>query len=212
MEKIEIFAQRRDERGKGPARRLRAAGKIPAVFYGKKAETVNLTLDLHELNKALDQATSNPLFDLKIQGHGGEMTRTAILKERQVNPVNGALVHLDFIQVFMDVVIEVSVPLEFVGKPAGVDKGGSLQAASRDLRVACLPSSIPGVIQVDVSGLEIGHSIHIGEIPLPPGVEVVQDKGTALATVLAPKRPEEMVEAEVTEAAEPGEKPAAGES
>jgi large subunit ribosomal protein L25 len=140
------------------------------------------------------------------------MSRTAILKERQVNPVSGALLHLDFIQVFMDVAIEVTVPLEFVGKPAGVDKGGTFQAAARDLRVACLPSRIPEVIEVDVSGLEIGHSIHIGEISLPPGVDVVQDKGTALATVLAPKRPEEMVAAEVAEAAEPGEKPAAEES
>lgn len=213
MNRITLAVDQRHEAGKGPARRLRASGKVPAVVYGKKMEPIKVAVDLYEFKKSFDQAGSNPLFDLKIGGGDAASKRTALLKERQINPVDGALVHLDFVEVFMDVAIEVTVPLEFQGRPEGVEKGGVFQAAARELRISCTPDRIPESIAVDLSGLEIGDSIHVSDISLPKGVEVVQDEKLALATVLAPAREEEVIpeeevapeEAEAAEAAEPSE-------
>jgi large subunit ribosomal protein L25 len=180
-------------------------------------EPIKIAIDLHEFKKSFDQAGSNPLFDLEIRDNGGKAKRTAILKERQINPIDGAIVHLDFIEVFMDVAIEVTVPLEFQGKPAGVEKGGLFQAVARDLRISCTPDRIPGVIEVDISGLDIGDSIHVSDISLPSGVEVVQEGTLALATVVVPAReeeevPEEELEAGEAEAAEEQEAAETGET
>lgn len=200
MNRIVLYAEKRSQTGKGPARRLRAAGKAPAVFYGKKTEPMKLAVNIHEFKKAVEQAGSNPIFDLQVREDGGTITKSAILKERQIVPLDGSLVHLDFLQVYMDEAIEVTVPLEFVGKPIGVEKGGVFQAVARDLRISCLPSDIPNIITVDVSTADVGHSIHVADIPLPSGVTALQEEGTALATVLAPKTGEEEVaEEEVTE-------------
>lgn len=191
MNRIVLSAEKRSQTGKGPARRLRAAGKAPAVFYGKKTEPMKLAIDIHEFKKAIDLAGSNPIFDLQVKENGSTVSKSAILKERQIVPLDGSLVHLDFLQVFMDEAIEVTVQVEFVGKPIGVEKGGVFQAVAKELRVSCLPNDIPQIITVDVSTADVGHSIHVGDIPLPPGVTAVQEEGIALATVLAPKAAEE---------------------
>jgi large subunit ribosomal protein L25 len=191
MNRIVLLAEERSLTGKGPARRLRAAGKAPAVFYGKKTEPMKLAIDIHEFKKAIDLAGSNPIFDLQVKEDGNTVSKSAILKERQIVPLDGSLVHLDFLQVYMDEAIEVTVQVEFVGKPIGVEKGGVFQAVAKELRVSCLPNDIPQIITVDVSTADVGHSIHVGDIPLPPGVTAVQDEGIALATVLAPKTGEE---------------------
>jgi large subunit ribosomal protein L25 len=211
MNRITLAVDQRHQAGKGPARRLRASGKVPAVVYGKKMEPIKVSVDLHEFKKSFDLAGSNPIFDLKIRDDGGASTRTAILKERQVNPLDGALVHLDFIEVFMDVAIEVTVPLEFQGKPVGADQGGVLQAAARELRISCTPDRIPEAIAVDISGLDIGDSIHVSDISLPSGVQVVQDETLALATVVIPAREEEVLPEEEV-AAEEAEEAGAAET
>ena len=208
MSRITLTVDKRDKTGKGPARRLRAAGKVPAIFYGKKAEPVRIAVDTHDFRKAVDQAGTNPLFDLQIRGEAKGSTRRVLLKDRQVRPWDGTLVHLDFLEVFMDETIEVTVPLEFQGKPVGLDKGGVFHVASRELAVSCLPDDIPDVIKVDVSGLDIGQSLHVSEITLPKGLSPLGDLGVALATVAAPKKEEvvvEEVEAAPTEEAETAE-------
>lgn len=210
MNRIKLGVDQRHQCGKGPARRLRASGKVPAVVYGKKMEPIKIAIDVHQFRKSFDQAGSNPIFDLEIRDNGGAAKRTAILKDRQINPVDGAIVHLDFIEIFMDEAIEVTVPLEFQGKPAGVDQGGIFQPAVRELRIFCTPDRIPGVIAVDISGLDIGDSIHVSDLSLPSGVEVVQEETLALATVAVPAReeeapPEEEEAAEVAEAGEAAE-------
>jgi large subunit ribosomal protein L25 len=134
------------------------------------------------------------------------LTKSALLKERQIRPWDGDVVHLDFVEVFMDEAIEVTVPLEFDGKPVGLDKGGLFHIASRDLRISCLPGDIPQIIKIDISGLDLGHSIHVGEITLPKGVTAVDEPGIALATVASPKKGEEEAEAEAPEAVVPTEK------
>jgi large subunit ribosomal protein L25 len=200
MNKIALDADKRSETGKGPARRLRAAGKIPAVFYGSKSEPIHLAVDLREFKKSMDQAGANVLFDLKIKDAGKGATRTAILKERQTQPADGAIMHLDFVEIFKDVAIEVTVPLEFVGKSKGIEKGGLLEIAARQVLVSCLPGDIPATIQVDVSEVDLGHTLHVGDIVLPRGVELRQDPALAVATVVtpsgieAPAPPEEAAE------------------
>ncbi len=208
MNKVTLSVDQRTETGKGPARRLRAVGKAPAIFYGKKTEPIKIAIDIHDFKKAVEQAGSNPLFDLKIRGDEDTTTRRALLKERQIRALDGSLVHLDFLEVFMDESIEVTVPIEFEGKPVGIDKGGVFQPSTRELRISCLPDNIPNVITVDVSGLDVGHSVHVGEIPLPEGVSALQDKGVAVATVAAPKKAEEeAAPAEEAEAPAAPEKP-----
>lgn len=196
MNRITVTVDQRNETGKGPARRLRAAGKIPAIFYGRKSDPVSLALDEHEFKKILEQAGSNPLFDLQI---GGTTNRSALLKERQINPTDGRILHVDFHEVLMDESVAVTVPVEFEGKPIGVEKGGDFLIATREIRVSCLPGNIPEKIVVDVSTLDLGHSIHVGEIDLPEGVTPDMEAGVALASVATPKKEEEEAPAEEPE-------------
>lgn len=206
MAKITLTADKRDETGKGPARRLRAAGKVPAIFYGKKTEPIRIAVDNHDFRRAVEQAGTNPLFDLQISEKGKISTRRALLKDRQTRPWDGTLVHLDFLEVFMDESIQVTVPLEFEGKPAGLDKGGLFHVASRELAISCLPDDIPDVIKVDISGLDVGNSLHVSDITLPKGVSALGDPGVALATVASPKKEEEEEAAAPTEEVEVGGK------
>ncbi len=200
MNKITLNVEQRYETGKGPARRLRAAAKAPAIFYGKKVEPINLAVDTHDFVVKMEKAGHNPLFDLKIMTEAGEIIKTAILKDKQTRAVDGRVLHLDFVQVFMDEAIEVVTPLEFVGKPIGVEKGGMFQPVAREIRISCFPDNIPDVIVVDVSKIEMGHSIHVGEIKLPEGVKAATDSAIALATVLAPKKDEAGAKTEEAEA------------
>jgi large subunit ribosomal protein L25 len=199
MNRITVAVDQRDETGKGPARRLRAAGQIPAIFYGRKTDPIKLALNEHEFRKLLEQAGSNPLFDLQIDG---STSRSALLKERQVRAVDGKILHLDFHEVLMDEAVEVSVTLEYEGKPIGVEKGGDFLIITREIRVSCLPGNIPEKIVVDVSTLELGHSVHVGEISLPEGVTADMEAGVALASVTAPRKEEEEAPAEEAEKAE----------
>jgi large subunit ribosomal protein L25 len=204
MNKITLQVEQRSETGKGPARRLRAAGQAPAIFYGRKAEPVKLAINVHEFRKAVEEAGSNPLFDLRVTGDGKTTSLSAMLKERQIRPVDGSLVHLDFQEVLMDESIEVTVPLEFEGKPIGLDKLGEFHIISRELRISCLPGDIPNVITIDVSGLDLGHSIHAGDVTLPAGASAVTEPTVALATVSAPRKEKAEVEEEGPEPAEKG--------
>jgi large subunit ribosomal protein L25 len=202
MNRIALQVEQRNETGKGPARRLRAAGLAPAIFYGRKTEPVMLAVNVHEFRKAIEDAGSNPLFDLKILDQGKTWSRSAMLKDRQIRPTDGSVVHLDFQEVLMDESIEVTVPLEFDGKPIGLDKGGEFHITTRELRISCLPSDIPNVITIDVSGLDLGNSIHAGDVALPQGASAATDPTVALAIVSAPKKEKEAAEEEAPETAE----------
>lgn len=200
MNKISLEAIRRTETGKGPARRLRAAGQAPAILYGKKKEPLAITINVRELLKAMEHAGGNPIFDLDIMDNGSSIKRKAILKERQIKAVDGELVHLDFLEISSDEAIEVSVHVEFDGTPVGVENGGELQVVTRELRVSCLPDDIPRVIVANVAGLDIGKSLHLSDITLPEGVVAVQEPNTVLASVAGQKPAEEEQAAEPTEA------------
>jgi large subunit ribosomal protein L25 len=184
-----LAAEIRSGTGKGAARKLRAQGSIPAVVYGKAKEGRPIMVSARDLQRLLLKSTAgiNTLIDLQIDD--GE--EVVIVKELQREPVGGDYLHADFYTVDLTQKIEVSVPLHFVGKAPGVDLGGILDHPLREIELRCLPRAIPESIDVDVSTLEIGQSIHVRELQLPANVEVVSDPELAVAAVATPRAEEE---------------------
>ena len=194
-----LGAETRTETGKGAGRRLRAAGRIPAVLYGKGVENQSLSVDPKALNTLLHASGAglNTLIDLEVGGK----SRQVLLKALQREPVGGGFVHADFFQVDLTARVTVSVPIHIVGTPKGVAlDGGILDLPVREVDVECLPNAIPDQIDIDVSALEIGDSIHVNELTLPADTEMRTDLGLAVASVVQPKAAE--VEEVVEEVAE----------
>jgi large subunit ribosomal protein L25 len=192
-----LSAENREGVGKGVTRKLRAAGRIPGVIYGKTRDPQSISLDPTALEKLLRGAGGlNTLIDLSV----GERTDTVLVKELQRHPVRGAFWHVDFYQVDLSQKITVDIPLHFVGKAKGVEFGGILDHPLREIEVECLPRAIPEFVEVDVSALEVGDSIHVSELQLPDGVEVMTDGQLPVASVVLPAA--EVEETPTEEAAE----------
>jgi large subunit ribosomal protein L25 len=184
--KFEMAAEVRERSGKGVARQLRRNGKIPGVLYGQ-AECLLLTLDPASITGILRaHAASTALISLKIAG-GSQALRTALLRDFQVDPVTGEVLHADLFEVSMDKAIRVKVPVTVVGGvPAGVKEGGVLQHNLRELHIECLPSAIPDQIEVDASQLAIGQGIHIRDLSRREGVRILDDVDQMVVSVAAP--------------------------
>ena len=202
MEQIDLKAQVRKKTGKGPARTLRREGRMPAVLYGQKTESIMLSIDIRDFEKVVKKANvGSLLLNLQIQ-NGKTSTRPAMIKELQTNPVTGAFLHVDFYEIDMQRKINVSVPVVARGKSVGVENGGLLQIVRRELELFCLPTAIPKAIEVDITDLDIGDSIHLQEITLPAEVELSEETDFTVITVLAPKMEEEVVAEEELEEGE----------
>ncbi len=185
--------------GNGPARVLRRAGQIPAVLYGRKIEPVLLSVNTKDLEQILKKGSfGQVILNLVIQ-NGKKVTRSAIIKELQTHPVSGNLIHIDFYEVDMKRQIKVMVPVVTTGKSVGIEEGGLLNIVRRELEVFCLPGDIPEAIEIDISELTIGDSIHVEDVPLGENVEVATDLNYTVVTVLSPKVEEEVVEEEEEE-------------
>jgi large subunit ribosomal protein L25 len=201
-----LSAETRSGSGKGFNRKLRVAGRIPAVVYGKGRDAQPVTLDPKALDTLLHQSGAglNTLIDLSVAGR----TDTVLVKELQRHPVHGAFLHVDFYRVDLTQKITVSIPIHFVGKAKGVEFGGILDHPLRELEVECLPRAIPEFVEVDVSALEVGDSIHVSDLRLPEGVEVKTEGTLPVASVVLPAAEveatpvETIVEGEVAEGAE----------
>lgn len=213
MAETALQAQKREGTGKGVGRKLRAAGRIPAVMYGRGKENVTLSLEPRALEKVLagSQAGMNTLIDLTVEG--GAKT-VVLVRELQRDPVKGTLVHADLFQIDLTQTIEVSVPLHIVGTPKGVAlDGGILDFALREIEIECLPRSIPDQIDVDVAALEIGESLHVRDLTLPQGVTLRSDPDLSVVSVVAPtaeEAPAAAAPAEGEAAAAAAATPAAG--
>jgi large subunit ribosomal protein L25 len=201
-----LQVSKRQSGGKGPARRLRASGKIPAVVYGHGKENVDVTLDSRGFEKFLATLRSEAeLISLRLDGESdGE--RLTLIKALQRHPVSDRIVHVDFFEINPNEQIHISVPLHFVGTPVGVvDQGGMLEFLQRELPIVCLPRHIPSVIDVDITGLAANTAIHVAELKLPENVITREDPKKALAhviTKLAKEEPQPAAEgAAATEAA-----------
>jgi large subunit ribosomal protein L25 len=204
----------REHTGKGMGRRLRAGGRIPAILYGRGRESVPISLDPRLLEKLLatSDAGMNTLIDLAVAGRSDLAGKVVLVKELQRHPVRGSLLHADFYEVDLTKTIEVSVPIHVVGTAAGVAlDGGILDQALRELEIECLPRAIPDQIDVDVSALMIGQSIHVRELALPEGVKLLSDPDLSVVSVVAPAAEivPEVAAAEVAPEVE-GEVPAEG--
>jgi large subunit ribosomal protein L25 len=197
----------RKEHGKGVARKLRAAGRIPAVCYRRNAEPVPVSLDPKELDLLLRNASSgiNTLIDLKVTGGGDFDGRQVLVKELQRDPISGAYLHADLYAVDLQQKIHVSVPINLTGTSIGVSLGGGvLDYATRELDVECLPNAIPEEFTIDVSEIEIGQSLHVRDIVVPENVEVLNDPDVTVMSVVAPVAIEEEAPAEEEEEGEEG--------
>jgi len=179
-----ISARSRESRGKGAARQTRREGRIPGVLYGHGEDSVSLSVDANELQKLVHSISiENTIVDLDL---GSGEPYKVLIRELQRHPFRDEFVHIDFFHVAMDEKIQVEVPIVLIGTPTGVkNKGGVLDHQLRELEVFCLPGSIPEKIELDVSSLDIGDSIHVSDIELPD-VEILTELDRAVVAVLAP--------------------------
>ncbi len=183
MATASLSAELRSETGKGVARKLRAAGRVPAVVYGHARAPQSLSVGARELGRLLDQfSAASTVFELALDGG---TTRT-LIREVQRHPVDRTLVHVDFQELVAGERVTVRVPLVFIGVPEGVrSEGGLLEEQIRDLDVSADPSSIPDHFDVDVSGLAMGHPLHVRDLKLPAGITVLTDADATVAMVTA---------------------------
>jgi large subunit ribosomal protein L25 len=184
METQTLTVERRTGKGKGAARALRRAGRIPGILYGPKRAPEMVAIDPLGLKKVLlATGAENIPFDLAIDG--GEPIRVMV-KELQREPLAGKPLHADFWELTKGKKIMVEVAMHVRGVAPGVDKGGVVQLVTRDLRIECLPEAIPEFIEVDVSELEVGHAIHVRDLTLPEGLRPVAEPDQTLVTCLPP--------------------------
>ena len=205
MEQLELKTKVRKTIGNGPARVLRREGRIPAVLYEPKTEPILLSVEVREFEQVLKSGNVGQLLLSLIIQNGQETTRPAMIKELQSHPVTGRFLHVDFYEIDLTRKIRVGIPVVPIGTPVGVELGGMLQIVRREVDVLCLPTQIPETIEVDVTNLEIGDSIHVQEIQPEGDVEIPSDVNYTVITILAPKveaEPEEEGEELEEEAAE----------
>ncbi len=211
IEKLKIST--RESVGKGAAKRLRASGMVPGIIYGYKTEPVMIKTNTHDFRMTMrGLETTNPFFNIVGEDEGGKKIEgnIVILKELQIHPLTHEYIHIDLHKIDMEKVLTVEVPIHFVGKAEGVKMGGILQEIRRQLDISALPTNIPEYIEVDVSELNIGDSIHLNDIKLPEGCQTEMSVNYTVVIVVAPKLYEEEVEEEVEEEIE-GEGEAEGE-
>ena len=198
MELIKVEAQKRTGTGKSVARKLRREGLVPGVVYGMDREP-EIVAVRREVVERLERLGRSVLVELYVDGERPEEDVAAIVKEVQRHPVSWAPLAIDLQWVSLREEVEVPVPLVTVGEPEGVKMGGILEQLLHEVTVRCLPTNIPEQIEVDVSGLQIGDSLHISDLEPPEGVEIIEEADTAVVHIAAPRIVEEEQEAEAAE-------------
>ncbi|HVZ78179.1 MAG TPA: 50S ribosomal protein L25/general stress protein Ctc [Gemmatimonadaceae bacterium] len=196
-----LSASLRQDTGKGVARKLRQSGQLPAVIYGHGRQPQGLSLNTREVERLFERiATASTVIELDISG----TTARTLIREIQRHPFRKQILHIDFQELVAGEKVTVEVPLVFVGTPEGVRTGGGiLDQVMHAVSIEVDPSDIPNHINVDVSGLTIGHGIHVRDLVLPAGVEVLDDADATICVVSAPKTATEEVPGAAEVAAEP---------
>ena len=188
MEVTDLAAQVRKEQKKGPARRLRQKGFVPAIFYGRSAENILLAVKNDELLKLHKDKKDHAFIKLIIDDGGKKkLEKLSLIKELQVQPLTGKFYHADFYEVDMKRKLTFDVSLSFTGKAIGVENGGELQHIKRQVTVSCLPANLPDHIEIDVTALDIGDSLKVKEMKLPDGIAVLDPADAAVVAVAAIK-------------------------
>jgi len=200
MDTLQLSSEVRTQTGKGSARKLRSAGKLPAILYGPETDPVMLTLDCAELMKALQgKSAENILLDLRIDSDEKGKPKKVMIKEIQRDPVKRNYLHVDLFEISLKKEVEVDIPIHLVNTPIGVTEGGVLQHVRREVKVSCMPDDLVDKIEIDVSGLDIGQSLHIQDISFPSGLKSLEDGDVTVLTVVAPTIAAEVEEEEVEE-------------
>lgn len=182
MEQMAIKAEMRTGGGKSVSRKLRKEGRIPAVLYGRDVAPVALTVSEREWSVLGRHVKRNAILDMELSFDGKAEHRPVMIKEVQRETMNDRVLHIDFLQVSMSRMIEVEVPIHLTGEAVGVTKDGIVEQHLRSIKVECLPTQIPEALTIDISALDIGDSIHIGQVSLP-GVKFVEGADIAIVTV-----------------------------
>jgi large subunit ribosomal protein L25 len=205
MERPVLTAEIREEVGKERVRKMRARGLIPAIFYGPRSKTIPLTVDPKALAKVLQtEAGENVLIDLEIRKGDQSNRKVVMVKDIQIDPLQRTTLHTDFYEVALDEMVTVEVPIHLIGKPEGIKMGGILEQIRREIEIQCLPGDIPKSIDVDVSSLKIGDSIHIQDLRVERA-KILSETNFTIVTVVPPVVEEKKVEEVVAEAAEEAE-------
>jgi len=185
MEITDLTAQVRKEQKKGPARRLRQQGFVPAIFYGKATGNIPLAVKSSDLFRLHKEKKDHAFIKLLIDDGGRKIEKLSLIKELQIQPLSGKFYHADFYEVDMKKKLAFDVELNFTGKAVGVENGGELQHIKRDVKVLCLPTDLPDHIDVDISALEIGHSLKVKDIVIPEGLTHLDPLDAAVVSVAA---------------------------
>lgn len=193
---VTLKAERRDDTGKGAARKLRASGKLPAVVYGADGETVPLTLDYHDAEHLFYSiSVENTIVNLDMEGESVPVP--SLIREIQTHPYKPEVLHVDFLRVQEGVEVELEIPIHLEGTPVGVkDEGGVLEQTIYMLPIRCLPNAIPEYVEANVTELDIHDSLHVGDLVLPEGVTILLDLERTVCSVQAPSLAEVEVEEE----------------
>lgn len=186
MDTVKLTIHPREETGKGPCRRLRAAGSVPATVYAKGQEAVSISVERADLKVALT-GTTNVVLELVYAESKGRKKHYAVIKESQHHPVRRDLLHLDLHEVDLKQEIEASVTIELHGIPVGAEEGGVLDQSHREVTVRALPTEVPSHLELDVTSLVIGGNLHVSDLVAPEGVTILDDPETSVVSLLAPR-------------------------
>ena len=186
MDRIVLTAQIREKAGKGVARGLRRDAQVPAVLYSH-GKSMPITMVNKDVSKVLNaEGGEHALINLKLEGGKGAGEKLALIKDYQVDPLSGKLIHLDLMEVAMNEKVNIQVAVHIIGNSIGVKEGGIFQYGQRDLEVECLPAHIPDFIEVNISELKVNESLHVRDITVPEGVKILTDGDNTVATIQPP--------------------------
>ncbi len=213
---FELIAEFRETQGKGASRRLRREGKVPAILYGGHSEARALTLSHQKLSLMLDnERFYSTILSLRV----GDQTQAAILKDVQRHPYKNAIVHIDFQRVEDNQKIRIRIPLHFKGEavsPGVKSQGGIVSHMRNEVEVSCLPKDLPEFVEVDISGLSLNESIHLSQLKIPDGVQLVElaKEDSAVVAIHSPRaeEPEPAVAAAAAEGAAAAPAAASGDA
>lgn len=187
-----IKAEIRKEFGKNANRRLRRSGRLPGILYGNKLENIPIILQKKDIQKILKSETGeNTLFKVALNSK----TYEVMIKDFQRDPIYHEIIHVDLYQIALDKPIEVSIPVILTGEAVGVkSEGGFVDFVTREIEIRCLPKKIPDHIEVDISDLHVNQSLKVEDIPVPEGIEIIEDPEVVIVHIEAPEEEEEKVE------------------
>ena len=179
MGNVVLQAKNRQKAGSAESRRIRSAGGIPAVIYGKSGKAVSIQLDAVDFLRSTKGISESTIVKVEVEGKSYD----AFVKGAQRNIIDGNILHIDFYEVDSNTTLRAKVSVILLGNPIGVREGGMLENPLREIEVECLPKDLPGRIEIDVSGLQANHSIHIRDIPLSSGIRLISNPDQVVALV-----------------------------